>query len=1473
MFIPLTAFIALQSDYVQTLVAKHTLKYLSDNIKTKFSIGEVNVTFFNQVEINNLYIEDFAGDTLLYSEKVTANISRPKLRKKVLVIQRVTLDDAFINFYIDSTRTLNLKYVLDKFIKKGKEKKDKWDLEFKNIRVNNSRFNLANSDTTEKEYGINFNDLELSNLNIDLRRLKPEADTINFIIKDLNFHEKSGFNLTNFSSRTSICSTHMTFEDYSIVTPLSSVKGGKANLHFNNYSDFRTEKLFASVHLDVSVQESSLNLFDLSYFAPVFRDSYQALILSGDFKGTIDNLAGKNINIKFGKYSSLTGNFDLDGLPDINETFIFAKFSKLQTRVSDLKEFTLPGNRQLNFPEIFDKMGVFHYAGQFTGFINDFVAYGTLTSDLGLIKTDVLLKPDASKNLVFSGKVTTENFKLGELLQNEKNIGNISFQVKTDGSIESGKSISANTSGEIQYLELKKYVYRNIKLSGTFQNKRFNGDIYVKDPNIIFDFMGILDFASDTPRYDFDASVTHANLYALNIDRSDPEQEVSFDVEAHAEGNSLSNMNGNVKLVNALFTKKDGQIQVYDLYASAYNNHISNSFIFRSDFVDVDVSGSYQVDKISESLNKFVHSYLPSLVDSGKCALDNLKNGFQFKVTFKNTKPIFNYFLPDYFIGENTSIEGIFEPDSNHLYVHAQSPVLRVKNNTWNNLYLNAESNDSILNVTSGSENLMLGNKINLENFTIYSDLGSDTLDLMLRWNNWDSATYRGELNAAIQFERHDDNSFPALLINLKPTKVITYDTIWNIAQCDIKIDRRKIEADNIYVNHKDQYFRVYGTVSENPDDNLNVEFHDFNLDNLNMFTGSEGFYVNGILNGNANISNIFANPVFYSQLNIDTLRINNEMLGSTVINSKWNNLQKSILINAYAKRGNLKTIDIEGEYLPGGEGKLDFSINLDKLRLELFNPYIKNLASNLKGLASGNLRFAGSLKKPVTSGELLLQKASFTVNYLKTRYNFTKKVTLDKNNILINDLQVFDNYGNSSLVNGTISNNYLKNFRFNITINANDFEFLNTSHLDNSQFYGSAFGTGLVIIRGTPKNITMDINAKTEKNTRIFIPLSNPETITQYNFVNFVPPDEAENTTEIEKKYKVNLTGLQLNFDLEVTPDAEVQLIFDPTVGDIIKGNGSGNLRLQINTLGQFNMYGNYTVEEGEYLFTLLNVINRKFLIDYGGTINWNGDPFDAEINLKAIYRTKASLKDLLVTPEANKTTIDCQILMTGKLMSPNIQYDIYLPNVEESTRELVKSKISSNEELNKQFASLLVLSRFLPPEDQTGTSTFGNTSPYSDAANVNASEFLSNQISNWLSQISNDVDFQLNYRSGNSQIKSNEVEVAMSTQLLNDRLTIYGNLGVPTNTTNATAQQTNKIVGDVDVDYKITNNGKLRIKAFNHTNEDQLNTQQFYTQTQTQGVGLVYKEEFNTFGELWRRYMKAILGDRKKSKSVTSN
>lgn len=332
------------------------------------------------------------------------------------------------------------------------------------------------------------------------------------------------------------------------------------------------------------------------------------------------------------------------------------------------------------------------------------------------------------------------------------------------------------------------------------------------------------------------------------------------------------------------------------------------------------------------------------------------------------------------------------------------------------------------------------------------------------------------------------------------------------------------------------------------------------------------------------------------------------------------------------------------------------------------------------------------------------------------------------------------------------------------------------------------------------------------------------------------------------------------MEFNLEITPEAEVQIIFDPSIGDILQGRGRGNLNMSINTLGEFEMYGDMIIEEGDYLFTLQNLINKKLEVEPGGRITWNGDPSDAIIDLKAVYNLRTSVATLTPdTPDERlnkRIPVQCQILLSGKLLQPNIKTDIVLPTTDQQTRNIVNNSINTEEEKLKQFISLLVMNSFMSPDPGAAFLAAGSTG--TGVAGVATSELLSNQVSHLLSQISQDFDIGLNYRPGD-QITTDELEVALSTQILDDRITIAGNLDVGGNQTTQTTTTTNpnNIVGDFNIDFKLTENGKLHLKAFNRANDNIL----FRTSPYTQGVGVFYREDFNTFGELLRRYREAIL------------
>jgi hypothetical protein len=412
----------------------------------------------------------------------------------------------------------------------------------------------------------------------------------------------------------------------------------------------------------------------------------------------------------------------------------------------------------------------------------------------------------------------------------------------------------------------------------------------------------------------------------------------------------------------------------------------------------------------------------------------------------------------------------------------------------------------------------------------------------------------------------------------------------------------------------------------------------------------------------------------------------------------------------------------------------------------------------------------------------------------------------------------------------------------------------LNTKPKDNNLFYGTAYATGVTTIKTGSSSLSFDISAKTGRYTKISIPLNSSETISEYSFITFTDADslarEATNTKTSPPATNTVL-GMDLNIDLEITPDAEVKLIFDEKVGDEITGTGSGNLNIKLDQKGNFGIYGDYTIEGGTYLFTLKNILNKKFKVENGGKISFNGDIDNAEIDMKAIYTANALLSTLLQDDKYNeRTDVECQINLSGKLFNPVVRLDIYLPRADESTRSLVKNSITTEEELSRQFLYLLVMNSFY---SNTSSSNQGSstTQTGTSAMAVTTTEMVSNQLSNWLSQISNDFDVGFNYRPGGyTDINPSEVELAFRTQLLNDKVTINGNFDVrgANSSTN-----TDNLTGDFEVEYKLTE--KIRLKVFNRFNNPYAGKQSDYTQ----GFGIFYRQEFDKFSNLFRKKEKS--------------
>jgi hypothetical protein len=747
-------------------------------------------------------------------------------------------------------------------------------------------------------------------------------------------------------------------------------------------------------------------------------------------------------------------------------------------------------------------------------------------------------------------------------------------------------------------------------------------------------------------------------------------------------------------------------------------------------------------------------------------------------------------------------------------------------------------------------------------------------------WDNKDKIINKGSIIANGSFEKKSAGQKNAMLkIGLEPADVYVRNNLWKINPSIVSIDSNSVRVDQLSIRNDKNYFLIDGTLSVNPSDTLHLEFNGISIDPLNNLYERQMKYdpnmvklnLIGTVNGKISLTNIYKNFMFESDIRVRNFSILGGQFGEMKIGSVWNNVKKVADITASNNLEGKKMIDITGSYDPSTL-LADLTAKADKLPVDILNPLLKIFASGITGTASGKVRFEGEFATPTLTGALMGENVSMKIDYLQTRYTFNDSIRFDKEGIKFNNIKSLDDKGNSAFVNGTVYHRYFKDFTVDLTIKANDCMVLNTRPKDNDMFYGTAYASGLTTIKSNGTSLSFDISAKTGKNTKFFIPLNKGLSVSERSFIKFEDsnPDKPKTPTVVKAQpSNPGKAGMDINFDLEVTPDAEVKLIFDSKIGDEMRGTGNGNLNISLTKNGEFKIYGDYNIEDGDYLFTLGNIVNKKFIVQNGGKISFNGDVQDADIDIKAVYKTKAPLSDIMRgisnDPKfTQKIPVECQLNLTGNLYNPVVGFDIYLPTADEETRAYLRSMIKSDEEMSRQFLFLLVMNSFYADPTVAGNSQ--TTADMGSATvGVTTTEMLSNQLSNWLSQISKDFDVGVVYRPGSTAMpNSQEVTVALSTQILNDKVVINGNFdygGSQSMTSSTTGS--NAISGAFDVEVKITE--KIRFKVFNRSNDNIYidNGIQY-----TQGVGLFFKQDFNKLKDLFKKTEKSTMKKEEETK-----
>ncbi len=1456
----LVAYLLLHSNTVQNYIINKITKTISEELSTKVEIDHIDFELFNKIVLEKVYVEDLQNDTLLFIDELKLALNKIDLSNNNINLNKIIFQNTYINAYADTAKIFNYQFIVDALDSQEKDTtKSNWNIYCNNFKLIDSRLiyrTSVNTDDTLHEI-LDFNNLALNRVNIEINDVNIIEDTILFNIENFNCTDKSGFKLDNFHASCSIDSTKIFLSEVNLHTANSKLNFSELSLKYKNFNDDFND-FINKVKIDARLISSQFGLADLSYFAPKLKGLNQNFFFSGIIKGKISRIKFKGFELFYGENTHLEGDLSFDGLPDIENTFVHANIKELTTNTSDLEKIQVPPfnkNSTLQLPDEIKHFGNILYKGNFTGFTSDFVAYGNFTTAAGNIVSDISIKQDTiNKHIAFTGKIKTENLNIGKIASNEKTLGLLSLNAKIDGySNLNGKNVKGRFDGIINNIDLLDYNYQNLKIEGDIDNKMFNGLLFVDDPNMKMDFLGTFDFNEDIPVFDFTADIFNLNFNKLNIDTLDTAATISLILTANFEGDKLDEMQGNIDIEEIYYTNKNGDIALDAMQITSEKDGDKRNVVFNSDIVDANISGVFRFSTLQHSYHKFIERYLPALsTKNGDIAENEQSDEFEFNLKLKNTRHITELFMPDIKLSKNSKLKGYFNSANDSLNIYFQSNKLELYGLEYEMFVLKTKTNNSNLNLSLRSNKLYLKENTFIKNLRINNTINNNLNQISVFWNNRDTVEYSGEIFADAMLSKSDSAEFPIIDIQIIPSMLVLANDMWFINDCSFKIDSSFIKINKFTLNNNQQYIYANGLISENPNDSLQLIFNDIMLANINLFIAESGIELKGILNGDAKLSDFYNNPMAIAQIDINKLSINKQLLGNMFVSSKWNNNANKVNMNAYVMRGKLKTIDINGGYYTKAD-ILDFKLSLNKFKLNILDPFVEGILTQVKGIAGGEVFVSGKSDNPILNGKISLQKTSFTIDYLQTRYNLTDYIFISEDKISFELVKMYDRYGNQAMLNGNITHNNFKDIKFNADMNIDKFLVLDTKEKDNELFYGKAFMSGLINIDGNKDNINMKIAAKTEKYyhkfekrteyTKFYIPLFTGEDISENDFITFV---NTKKDTTAEKKYEVDLSGIKLNFDLEVTPDAEVQIIFDSKVGDVVKAKGNANLNMEINTLGNFSMSGEYVIEEGDYLFTLQNVINKKFDVEKGGYVKWNGSPYNAYMDINAIYRLKTSLYDLtLDTSYMGRVPVECHLRMTDNLLTPDINFNIIIPSGgDEATGILSKM---SDEEINKQILSLLVLNRFYTPpslRDVNPSADYKNANP----VGVTSSELLSNQLSHWLSQISNDFDIGVNYHPGD-ELTKDEMEVALSTQLLNDRVSINGNVGV-----GGEYASSSNIVGDFNVDVKINKSGKLKIKGYSKANHNLV----YEESPHTQGVGLFYKEEFNSWGQLMRRYFR---------------
>ncbi len=1418
---------------IQTYFGKKATDYLNDTYGVAIKVGKIGLRYSGAIDIKEVLIKDHHQDTLIYAGSIATSIlNLTKLSKGQPEFGAVAVDSLLMKMKLYKGESSdNLMTFVHKFDSKPPKKTTKkFKLTTDKITMQNSFFSYTDENFTTPEL------VTLSDIALEASYLIVDGPEVYIHTESLALNEGRGLVVKELQTDFSYTPTAMYFKKMKMKTPDSKVEGA-ITFSYDNGSlvDFVNK-----VQVNADFEKAKISTNDLIPFYNKFGRNQHVYLTKTNLKGTLNNFYLKDAKLRGLDRSEIEGDIRIKNAVTNRSKFkLEGNFKNLTTNYYDLINL-LPRLLGNTLPKQLYQFGNVKAQGNAIITTNMVDVDVELFSQLGTVKAFVLLGTlnDQAK-ATYNGNIISNNFNLGQLLD-KKLLGTAAFNIDVDGSGFTLEDLNTKLEGDINRLEFKGYTYTNLSVVGNLKDPVFNGKLVSNDPNIKFVFNGIADMSQEINNYDFTANVDHIDLQKLHIFTRDSTSIFNGDVFMNMKGTGINDAVGTIAFTKTLYKNQNASYYFddFEITSSFDASNIRTITINSPDIIEGGVRGIFKFENVFDLFRNSIGSLYTNF-EATEITDDNFME-FNFNIYNK----IVDVFFPEIEFAPNTFIRGRVESNDSEFKLTFRSPEIKAFDNLMRKVDIQVDNKNPLFNTYVAIDSIN-SKYYDISKFSLINVTLKDTLFMRSEFKGGvaNQDTYNLDLyhtinednNSVLGF-RKSDFTFKGYTWDINPDKVksnnkIIFDT--NFQNIDIR---------SIILGHRDEEIRVSGIVEGKDHKNVRAVFRDVDLNKITP--DIENLKLGGVVDGD--ITLVQQEGVYFprSTVIINGLTVNESTLGELRLNAAGNESLTQYKINTrLVNEAKVKTLTALGVIDIGRASKeMNIDVKLDQFAIDGFSDLGGIVLNDLRGLVSGNAKITGNYVNPSIDGELTLNQAGLTIPYLNVDMAIEENatVTLKNQQFIFNDIDITDTaYNTKGVLGGYIAHQRFSNWQLGLILTAEErLLVLNTEEEEESLYYGRGFISGDATITGPTDELEINVNAKTEEGTVFKIPLNDSESIGDNSYIHFLSPEEKRARLEGKEIILDNIKGLALNFDLDVDNTAEVEVIVDKKTGNTLRGRGAGILRIEINTNGKFKMWGDFAVYEGIYNFRYGGVVGKDFTVRSGGSINWDGSPTRAVLDLSAVYKTEANPAVLLENSSINrKIPVEVVVDLKGELIQPDLDFNIELPSLSSVAKSELEFQLEDQATKELQALSLVTQGQFYSGELGANFIT-GNL--------VERAAGLVNGI------FSGDDDkfkVGINYVQGNRTIDETAADqfgVTVSTQI-NNRILINGRVGVPIGGVSESV-----VTGDVEIEYLFNEEGSFKGTIFNRQNEIQYIGE---AQGYKQGVGLSYSVDFDNFNELWKK------------------